>query len=368
MRREAPSGGDRMSQSAVLARRTCLRTFLATLVVCTASVATALLAASRPHDGRTQDPYGPGARTLLDAHNAYPERGQWTDRLDRALAAGLPLAIEQDLHWGRPTAGAPYTSLVAHDDDALDGAPSLETYFFERIRPIMERALAEDRRDSWPLIVLNLDFKDNRPEHLDAVWKLLGRYETWLTTARRSDRVSQMQPLDAGPLLVLCGSDSAQRRRFHDDVAVGQRLRAFGAITPAPIAGRTKGQRLRQSIRMTAAQHIPAASDNFARWVNFPWSVVESGGQAEAGAWTSADSARLASFVQRAHAQHLWIRFYTLDGFSAAQNQGFSSGYNFGTLSAARARWRAAIAARVDFIATDQYTEFAAAHREFAQR
>lgn len=344
------------------------RAALATVVLATATLGTAVFAASYPHARRTQDPLGPGARTLLDAHNAYPERGRWSDRLDRALAAGLPLAIEQDLHWGRPTTDAAFTSLVAHDDDALAGAPTLEAHFFERIRPLMERALAENRRDTWPLIVLNLDFKDNRPEHLDAVWKLLGRYEAWLTTAPRGDGASHVHPLKAGPLLVLCGSDSAQRRRFYDDVAVGHTLRTFGAVAPAPVAGRTKSQRLRQSMRMTAAQHIPTRADNYARWVNFPWSVVESGGQPEAGAWTAADSVRLASLVQQAHAQQLWIRFYTLDGFRTSENLGFTAGYNFGTLSAARARWRAAVAARVDFIATDQYAEFAAAHREFAHR
>ena len=41
--------------------------------------------------------FGPGTRVLLDAHNAYPERGQWSTRIDEALATGLPLAIEQDL-------------------------------------------------------------------------------------------------------------------------------------------------------------------------------------------------------------------------------------------------------------------------------
>ena len=43
--------------------------------------------------------YLPGRRVLLDAHNAYPEQGLWRDRIDRALATGVPLAIEQDLVW-----------------------------------------------------------------------------------------------------------------------------------------------------------------------------------------------------------------------------------------------------------------------------
>ena len=51
--------------------------------------------------------YEPGRRVLLDAHNAYPYEGRWSDRIDRALATGLPLAIEQDLVWRPATATRP---------------------------------------------------------------------------------------------------------------------------------------------------------------------------------------------------------------------------------------------------------------------
>ena len=43
--------------------------------------------------------FSPGKETLVLAHNAYPEKGQYTDRFDRALEAGTPLAIEIDLTW-----------------------------------------------------------------------------------------------------------------------------------------------------------------------------------------------------------------------------------------------------------------------------
>ncbi len=307
--------------------------------------------------------FGPGARVLLDAHNAYPERGQWSTRIDEALATGLPIAIEQDLHW--QTAGTSETdgagrSVVAHDDDALSGAPTLEAHFFEKIRPIMERAILENQRASWPLITLNLDFKDNTHEHLDAIWKLLSKYDAWLTTAARTATPERAEPLVAGPLLVLVGSDSAQRRRFHDDVPVGGTLRAFGAMRPVPVAGSTKALRARRAMRMNATQHIDLAADNFTRWVNFPWSVIEAGGQNYAGAWVSADSLRLHAFVQRAHTRGFWIRFYTLDGFAPSEDRGFTAAYNFGSRAAAALRWRAAHALGVDFVATDQYAAFAA--------
>ena len=94
---------------------------------------------------------------------------------------------------------------------------------------------------------------------------------------------------------------------------------------------------------------------NYRRWVNFPWAVVEAGGQGKAGDWTATDDARLRALVGRAHAMHLWIRFYTLNGEDGKP----AGGYNFGTAAAALERWTAAIAAKVDFLATDQYEDLA---------
>jgi hypothetical protein len=89
--------------------------------------------------------------------------------------------------------------------------------------------------------------------------------------------------------------------------------------------------------------------------VNFPWAVVERGGQAEAGAWTPADAARLSALTALAHARGLWIRFYTLNGHAPADHRGWTASYNFGSTDAVETRWRAARDAGVDFIATDQY-------------
>src|SRR5882757_1625180 len=98
-----------------------------------------LVCAPRPADAA----FEPGARVLLDAHNCYPYNGRWTDRIDRALATGTPLAIEQDLVWYRDPVTGKGRSLVAHSDPhggalALDGSePSMRDYFFERVRPIV---------------------------------------------------------------------------------------------------------------------------------------------------------------------------------------------------------------------------------------
>jgi hypothetical protein len=88
--------------------------------------------------------------------------------------------------------------------------------------------------------------------------------------------------------------------------------------------------------------------------------VIEAGGPPSARDWNNADQQRLQSVVEYAHGQGLLIRFYTLDGFSKSENRGWTDSYNFGGLDAARVRWRAAIRAHVDLIATDQYEELAA--------
>ena len=322
--------------------------------------------AARPathHEPIARQGFAPGERVLLDAHNAYPQNGRWRDRIDRALSTGVPVAIEQDLYWAKRGTNGRFEIVVAHDTSELDRAPTLDSYFFEKIRPIMERALAEGRRDEWPLIVLNLDLKQNDAPLLDALYALLGKYEAWLTTAPRTATPDVAAPLSAGPLLVLCGSSKAQRARFHDAVPIGQRLRAFGAIPSATASGANADERAANLGRMSPRQLIAAKASNYARWVNFPWLVVESGGQRKAGAWESADAARLDALVQRAHAQKLWIRFYTLDGF-LNDGDGLTRSYDFGSDAAVKLRWRAAIAAGVDFIATDHYERFDRARRE----
>src|SRR6516165_3757706 len=159
----------------------------------------------------------PGTRVLLDAHNCYPYHGRWTDRIDRALSTGTPLAIEQDLVWYRDPATGRGRSLVAHDEAdkpnlGLDGnEPTMREYFFERVRPLVERALLEQQRDTWPIITLNLDLKTEEPEHLSAIWSALREYRSWLTTARKTADIADVQPLMQGPVLVLTGESDAQR-------------------------------------------------------------------------------------------------------------------------------------------------------------
>ena len=74
-------------------------------------------------------------RPLLDAHNCYPDEGRWADRIDRALATGLrPIAIEQDIAWAVAADGTG-RSVVVHDDSPTGREPTLESYFFDKVRP-----------------------------------------------------------------------------------------------------------------------------------------------------------------------------------------------------------------------------------------
>jgi hypothetical protein len=304
---------------------------------------------------------GPGARVLVDAHNAYPSDGKWADRIDRALSTGLPVAIEQDLVWYTDPATGVGRSVVSHGGSDAATEPTFEEYFFLKVKPIMEKALAGNRREDWPLIVLNLDFKTNEPAHHAAVWALLGKYEAWLTTAERTAGASAdaPAPLRVGPMLVLTGGNDKQQVSFYDSVPAGQRLRLFGAIADVRASGADQKERAINYATMPVDTLIPAPVTNYRRWVNFSWAVVEAGGASYAADWTPAEADRLRALVARAHAMDLWIRFYTLNGHAKEESQGWGAPYNFGSPESVALRWKAAIDAHADFIASDQYEALA---------
>ncbi len=282
-------------------------------------------------------------RPLADAHNCYPYEGHWSNRLDRALSLGFPVAIEQDLAWSVDHI------VVSHTPQPTGAEPTLQQHFFERVRPIVEQALRENRRETWPIIVLHFDFKDNQPALLHAVWNLLGEYESWITTVQKNANPEVLSPFDPKPLLVLTEDSDAQEEVFFNEVPAGGRLRLFGSAHTMVV------QDNHLLATVSAERLLTAPPTNYRRWWNNSWYVVEEGGAAHAGDWTPVDQARLRSLVDYAHRLGYWIRFYTLDGFTAAEDQGWGANYNFGSLAAARLRWQAARDAGVNLIATDQY-------------
>src|ERR1700733_13953201 len=142
--------------------------------------------------------FGPGSRIVILSHNAYPDHGKYADRLDRAIAAGLPFATEQDLAWidGK--------SLEIHGAKNSSGDdPTLETYFFPKVKPIVEKALKEGKKENWPLVIVFLDIKNVPPEHLQAILKVLDKYQGWLTTAKKTADITTQSPLALKPMMVL---------------------------------------------------------------------------------------------------------------------------------------------------------------------
>ncbi len=326
-----------------------LRTGIAMILLvggCVVSVA-----AAAPPAAKLQ----PGSRTVMDAHNCYPYYGWWNDRIDRALSAGTPLAIEQDLFWYTDPKTGKSWSIVAHGMPLSGQEPTMEHYFFDRVRPIVEQALKQGNHGNWPLITLNLDFKDDKPEHLAAIWALLQKYQSWLTTAPRGSDPALVEPLTVGPILVLTGEPDAQQSVFYDQVPVGGKLLLFGAVHN------------HDQDPMAAPEVLePEKASNYRRWWNNPWNVVEQGGQTHAGPWTQDDNHRLHSLVDHAHANGLWIRFYTLDGANEKQLScnGWFRTYDFGALAAVKERWRAGQTAGVDYLASDQYEQLGALLRQ----
>jgi len=296
-------------------------------------------------------------RTIIDCHNCYPEDGAWADRIHRALVVGFPVAIEQDLasYQGRV--------VVSHSERPTGHEPLLRDYFFERVRPIVERALKNNDRSRWPLIILHFDFKSNEAPLLHAVWNLLGQYEGWITTATKTGDPHELSPFDVKPLLVLTETPDEQEEVFYREVPVGGRLRLFGSAKTRDIASQDKAERDHLLATLPPEALLSAPATNYRRWWNNPWGIVEEGGQHGAGPWTDQDDRRLRELVDHAHKLGYWIRFYTLDGFTPAENRGWDVDYNFGSRDAAAIRWRACIRAGVNLLATDQMEDLAAVMR-----
>ncbi|MEO6966232.1 MAG: hypothetical protein ABI076_10115, partial [Acidobacteriaceae bacterium] len=92
-------------------------------------------------------------RPTLDAHNCYPYDGHWNNRVPRALNSGFPVSIEQDLAWYVDPATGKGRVVVSHTPKPTGAEPTLQDYFFKQVRPIVEKALAENKRNEWPLII-----------------------------------------------------------------------------------------------------------------------------------------------------------------------------------------------------------------------
>ena len=305
---------------------------------------------------------------MLDAHNCYPYEGHWNDRIQRALNSGFPVSIEQDLAWFVDPATGKGRVVVSHTPHATGAEPTLEDYFFKQVTPVVGKIIAENKRSEWPLIVLHFDFKDNQAPLLEAVWQILGQHEEWLSTAVKTSDSAKISPIERKPILVVTEEADEQQRVFYDAVAVGGRLRLFGSAHthPAP-KNMTKEQQVHWAVTVSPEELVKERPTNYRRWWNSSWYAVEEGGAPGAGDWTEADDRRLRALVDHAHAMGYWVRFYALDGFAPVEDQGWGMSYNFGSREAVVLRWKAAIAAGVNFIPTNQYEALATYLKQVAK-
>lgn len=306
---------------------------------------------------KPKETVAPGARIQVLAHNAYPDHGKYSDRLDRALAGGAPVTIEIDLAW------VDSRSLIIHGKKNVCGDdPTLDTYFFPKVRPLMEKALKKGNRGNWPLITLYLDIKNDPPEHLEAISKVLDQYQDWLTTAVKTDDIAHQSPLDLKPMMVLVEDkqNDIKQQFFYDRVPVGGKIRAFGSVTkfdenPMRLPREKKEETVEMLATRDPEQLANQKADNYHRWFGVNWAFIEKGGETHAGEWTTAKEERLKKFVDYGHRLGYLVSFYCLDGYSDSENQGWDKDYNFGSPAAVHIRWNALIRAHADFVSTDQY-------------
>ena len=300
--------------------------------------------------------YAPASRTLVLSHNAFPDHGQFGDRLDRTLAAGLPTAVEEDLAWvdGR--------SLVIHGPKAVGtNDPTLESYFIPKVKPIMDKALKDGNKGNWPLITLYLDIKNDPQEHLEAINKMLDKYDAWLTKAQKTADITKQSPLELKPMMVILEDKQGdvKQKFFYDNVPVGAKIRVFGSAekvdeNPQNLPRERKDEAVAMMVTRDPEQLLSKRADNYRRWFGVNWEFIEKGGQTKAGAWTKESEARAKKFVDYGHRLGYFVGFFCLNGYTASEDQGWDKGYNFGSKEKVMPRWQAAVRAHADFISTDQ--------------
>ena len=172
---------------------------------------------------------------------------------------------------------------------------------------------------------------------LRGVWEILGEYESWITTARQTSDPHQLAPFEPKPILVLTEDADEQEQVFFKNIPSTAKLRVFGSAHTASMEGKTREERVHLLATMPADQLLADRPTNYRRWWNNSWFEVEEGGQTKAATGLRPATVSLRALVNRAHDLGYWIRFYTLDGFTQAENRGWDKGYNFGSREKAAA-------------------------------
>jgi len=162
-------------------------------------------------------------------------------------------------------------------------------------------------------------------------------------------------------VLVEDKQNDIKQQFFYDRVPVGGKLRVFGSVTKPDANPKHLSKQEAIDILSTSepTEITSQKADNYRRWWGLGWEYIEQGGATNAGDWTNEKQARLQKFVDYGHGLGYFMSFYCLDGYTAAENQGWDKDYNFGSKDAAATRWQAVRRAHVDFVSTDQYEDVA---------
>src|SRR5262249_38231771 len=152
-------------------------------------------------------------------------------------------------------------------------SPTIESYFFPKVAPIMEKALKEGNKGNWPLITLYLDIKNDPEEHLEAISKVLDKYDSWLTKAVKTADIAKQSPLELKPMIVILEDkqNDIKQSFFYDRVSVGSKIHTFGSPTkfddnPTHLPRTARAERMSLLTTLQPEQLVSAHADNYHRW------------------------------------------------------------------------------------------------------
>lgn len=274
-------------------------------------------------------PENPARPLPISAHNCYPHDGQGASRLAEALALGID-NIEIDVGWD----GARRQLIVGHDARPRSGVeyPKFEAFLIPALQEHWKT-----HEPGGPPTVLTVDWKTAEPEAVRRFKAFLDGHADWFSSAPK-DGAGGLTPRR---LTVCLTGDEGAKVQYDALVPAGGVYRAFRDT----VAG--AGSAWHDDV----AAYAPRPASTYHRFLTLYWGHVERGGPPLAGVWTDADEKRLRSLVELAHRQGYRLRVYTLNG----KTGGPLDSYRFADEPAAILRWKAARAAGVDWVATDEY-------------
>ena len=294
--------------------------------------------------------FAPGARVLVDAHNAYPSDGKFTDRIDRAL--------EQ-----RPAAGDRAGSRLVHRSGArgvgrIASSRTAATRCGDRadLRGVLLREGRADheegarRRIAAPTGRSSRSTWTSRPTSR-SITPRSGRCSAstsaWLTTAERTATAGTAAPLRLGPMLVLTGSNDVQQVSFHDASPSASGCGCSVRSHEPAVPGADRAEQAKNYAAMPPETLMPAPRHELSPLGELSVGRRRSRWTAPPRDWTPADS-RSAACAGRARA-----RDEPVDPLLHAERPRAGRGPGLGRelqlrIRRARAatRWKAAIAAR----------------------